>query len=326
VEVSRETIASGAANHVIAQAPLHEVMISNIGQPGKGYDEQKKGTPVYSLGLAQFEDGPQEAAFNLFQYQPTALFVLGGEFDQMNPAFGENIRQWQADYEKDIKFLTGFTGTIAMFHSQISAWTSVDGGAFESVLSPFALLAESEANPTKTILVGPRYFLPHAVDDAQFPGLHPTNEGYRWLGEYYGKVYKQVVVDGGAWSPLKPATITRSGTIVTAVFDVPAPPLVLDTDMVTDPGNYGFEFDDGSGAPPAIVSVSLAGSDTVEIQLESEPTGGEERLRYAFRGVPTQPGGPETGPRGNLRDSDDTASLYGYSLYNWCVHFDAPVN
>ena len=36
--------------------------------------------------------------------------------------------------------------------------------------------------------------------------------------------------------------------------------------------------------------------------------------------------GPETGPRGNLRDSDDAASVYGYELFNWAVHFDEPIH
>ena len=47
-----------------------------------------------------------------------------------------------------------------------------------------------------------------------------------------------------------------------------------------------------------------------------------KRLRYAYAGKPGSVAGPATGPRGNLRDSDATASRYGYKLYDWCVHFD----
>jgi lipoprotein-anchoring transpeptidase ErfK/SrfK len=56
------------------------------------------------------------------------------------------------------------------------------------------------------------------------------------------------------------------------------------------------------------------------------PTGGNKRLRYAYTGVPGQPAGAMTGPRGNLRDSDATVSLHAYPLWNWAVHFDEPVN
>jgi hypothetical protein len=214
-----------------------------------------------------------------------------------------------------------------MFHSQFSAWSAAFyGGGRESSVSPYELLAEAEANPAKTILVGPRYFLPYAVEDADFPGIHPSNEGYRWLGEYYGKVYKKLVVDGGSWSPLRPGSLARSGSVMTVFFQVPEPPLVLDTTLVTDPGNFGFEYTDDSENPPSISSVEITGDNTVEVTLSAEPTGDNKRLRYAYTGVPGNPAGPSSGPRGNLRDSDATTSLSGRTLYNWCVHFDKPVN
>jgi hypothetical protein len=301
------------------------MLMSNIGQNGARYVDQAKGTPLYADGLAQFQDAPQEVACILFAYRPRALFVVGGEGDQLQPNYAQDLRQWQADYEDDIQFFTGHTSVIPMFHTQISAWTSLSGGAYETVSSPYELLSESEANPALTILVGPRYFLPYVGAEGDFPGLHPTNEGYRWLAEYYGKVYKRVIVDGGSWSPLRPASITRSGAVITATFSVPAPPLVLDTTLVTDPGSYGFEFHDDSGAPPPITGVVLTGPDTVEITLSAAPVGGGERLRYAYTGIPTNSGGPVAGPRGNLRDSDAAPSLYGNTLYNWCVHFDKAV-
>ena len=47
--------------------------------------------------------------------------------------------------------------------------------------------------------------------------------------------------------------------------------------------------------------------------------------RYAFTGVAGATGGPTTGARGNLRDSDATPSRNGSPLWNWAVHFDAPI-
>jgi hypothetical protein len=203
-----------------------------------------------------------------------------------------------------------------MFHSQASAWTT---GENQFTVGAFKVLEESERNPDKTILVCPKYYFPYS------DGIHLTNAAYRWLGEYYGKAYRTVVVEGNTWTPLKPERITRTNTVITALFHVPVPPLVLDTNMVVDPGNYGFTFADGTSTPPAIASVELVGPDTVRLILSAEPAGSNERLRYAFSGVPGSWGGPETGPRGNLRDSDPEPSLYGNPLYNWCVHFDKPV-
>jgi hypothetical protein len=105
---------------------------------------------------------------------------------------------------------------------------------------------------------------------------------------------------------------------------VPAPPLVIDTTLVTDPGKNGFEWKDDGPATPTIASVAVTGPDTVVITLSAVPVGANHRLRYAFTGVSGALGGPTSGPRGNLRDSDATPSAEGYKLYNWCVHFDAP--
>jgi hypothetical protein len=242
-----------------------------------------------------------------------------GEGDHLNPDYGRNIREWQADYERDIGGVTGREVPVPMFHSQASAWTSPGNGSATRTRGAYQVLAESESNPDKTILVCPKYMFPY-VD-----GIHLTNTSYRWLGEYYAKAYKRVVLDGEPWTPLKPAWITRTGAVVTARFDVPVPPLVIDTERVTDPGQFGFEFHDDSGAPPGIVGVELTGPDRVSVTLSREPTGGQERLRYAFTGIPGNWGGPLTGPRGNLRDSDPEPSLFGNTLFNWCVHFDHPV-
>jgi hypothetical protein len=69
--------------------------------------------------------------------------------------------------------------------------------------------------------------------------------------------------------------------------------------------------------------VALSGPDTVVITLSATP-GANGHLRYAFTGISGALGGPTTGPRGNLRDSDATPSRDGFKLYNWCVHFDMP--
>jgi hypothetical protein len=324
-ELFFETISSGAANHVNANAPTRRLLIGNVGANGSGYVGQKKGSALYNLALTQYDTAPQVMACAALSYRPRAIFAVAGEVDLLNANYDLDVREWQSDYQKDIQRITGYTNAIPMLHSQFSAWTALQFG-LSNALSPFKVLAEAEANPGKTILVGPRYIFPYSGVGANFPGWHLSNVGYRWLGEYYAKVYKKVVVDGGTWTPLKPKTVTRVGAVITVTFDVPAPPLALDTTLVSNPGNFGFEFSDSSGAPPSISSVQITGPTTVTVTLSAVPSGANQRLRYAYTGVPGNSGGPTTGPRGNLRDSDAEASLYGNTLYNWCVHFDKPVN
>src|SRR5690606_9111896 len=178
----------------------------------------------------------------------------------------------------------------------------------------------SRTEPDRIVLMGPKYVLPYVPD-----GVHLTGEGERWLGEMHAKVLERVLVEGEPWRPVSPIDIERQGAEITVQMWVPAPPLVLDELTVTDPGNYGFDYTDASGAPPSIVSVELVGEDAVRITLSEVPVGGNRRLRYAMNGIASQPAGPTTGARGNLRDSDATESRHGYALHNWCVHFDEPV-
>ena len=102
--------------------------------------------------------------------------------------------------------------------------------------------------------------------------------------------------------------------------------LVFDTTRVSDPGHFGFEYTDDSGNPPAIQSVRIVDEDTVRISLSSVPLAtARKSVRYAYTGTAGQGGGPQTGARGNLRDSDPTPSMHGNRLCNWAVHFDEPV-
>jgi hypothetical protein len=143
------------------------------------------------------------------------------------------------------------------------------------------------------------------------------------------KVIGRVVYENKPWKPLSPKWAVIQGSTIYVKFYVPVGPLVLDTTSLTDsavPGaKFGFEYFDSSGAPPTVSAVSIVGSaqDTVQITLSAAPTSTTGRqIRYAYTqgdGQSTQPGGSI---RGNLRDSDSTASIFGRPwLWNWCCHF-----
>jgi len=185
---------------------------------------------------------------------------------------------------------------------------------------PVQQLAAAAARPDRIFVVAPKYMLGYVAD-----GVHLTGDGERMLGEYYAKAWRRVLVDGEAWLPVSPRAVQRDGAVITVDFIVPAPPLVLDTTLVTDPGTFGFGFGDTSGAAPTIAAVAIVDDDTVSITLSAEPVGGNKRLRYAMTGSAGAAAGPTTGARGNLRDSDATVSLAAYPLFNWCVHFDEAV-
>jgi hypothetical protein len=183
------------------------------------------------------------------------------------------------------------------------------------------------------VLVAPEYPVEFKYQDS----IHLSNAAGRRLGEYFAKAYASVVMAGKAWEPLRPAEIVRNGPVIDVTFVVPVPPLVLDVVNVTNPGNYGFNFTDNSGATPAIASVVLTGASSVRVTLAQAPSDTAVKyLSYAhIRNTGPTRGGPTTGARGNLRDSDPTPTRYAaypaqgdspptpnLPLYNWGVTFN----
>jgi len=295
----------------------HEMLISAHGIGGTPYVGLKKGTAAYANGLAQAQAGHDLALAAGKTHVVRAVTNVHGESDSQtgNPSYEANLLEWQSSYETDVKAITGQAEGIPMLHSQFSSWTRLAGLPTTSII-PAAQLAAHANAPGRIVLVGAKYHLPYVAD-----GVHLTNEGYRHMGEDYAKVYRRVILEGKPWEPVRPKTVTRVGAMITVKMHVPAPPLVIDTTLVSDPGNKGFEW---AGGAETIASVAVSGADTVVVTLSAAPAAGG-RLRYAFTGTSGALGGPTTGARGNLRDSDATPSRNGYPLYNWCVHFDQAV-
>ena len=332
VESGVETLSSAFANHVTRMAreevlvgqpagkTSHDLLVSAHGIGGQPYAALKKGGTLaaYANGMAQLKAGHDLAMAANKSYVVRAVTNVHGESDSQNANAGylANLLEWQADYEADVKAVTGQVEPVPMLHTQFSSWTRLAGFPTTSII-PAQQLASHVSAPGKLVLVGAKYHLPYAAD-----GVHLTNEGYRHMGEDYAKVYRRVVLEGKPWEPIRPSSVTRAAAVVTVKMHVPVPPLVMDTTLVSDPGKNGFEWADDGPGTPTITSVAITGPDTVVITLSAAPTGANPRLRYAFTGVSGALGGPTTGPRGNLRDSDATPSPEGYKLYNWCVHFE----
>jgi len=326
IEYSMTNLISRLTRETTPGDASHDLLVQNVGAGGYSYSMLKKGTTRYNLSLSMLESAKTYAQ-NYLQAATAVpgVIVVHGESDGRSHRYQADIEEWQKDYENDIKAITGQSGTIPLFHTQISAWTG-DSGIESWSTSPYHLLAAYEANPTKTVLVGPKYFITYAAD-----GLHLNNYGYRRLGEYYAKAWHKVVVLGQTFSPLRPSNVKIEGKSIDVTFTGNVGNLALDTTLVSNPGNFGFEYYDNATST-SISSVSLVSSTTVRIELNDVPTGDNKRIRYAYSGIPGNSGGPTTGPRGNLRDSDPTLSASDDdsngsrdNLYNWAVHFDKPV-
>lgn len=308
--VDLETPSSGFANLVTQLAGAigitHDALLSLHGMSGTPYVGVKKGNDNYTRGMAQVTNGMARAAELGKTYGVTAVTCVHGETDALeyngsgsgpNPHYESDLVEWQRDYETDINAITGQTGTIPMFHSQLSRYIDND--------VPLAQLRAHENNPGKIVLIGPKYHLIYTG----VLGLHMTNESYRQLGEEFARAYYQHVILGRPWEPLRPIAYANSGNQITLTMHVPSPPMVLDTVLMGAQPNYGFRYTPAGGGGETITAVEIVSADQVRITLSGSPvTWGT--IEY---GVQTT--------KGNLRDSDDWPSRHGYTLHNWCCIF-----
>jgi hypothetical protein len=340
-----ETASSGLANQVSKLAttqyrkPSHDVLVSLAGRNGLTYWCLRRGgcnflDPTYlnafDESMRQAQDGKALAQAAGKSYVVRAATSIHGESDDFAYAtntqefpldgtdgthasitsYADGLIEWQRDYEAGVKAITGQTVAVPLLISQFSGWNDF---AYSAVTQ---LQYEAHVRSKgKVVIVGPGYPL-EWFEDCR----HYSNHGERHLGEYFAKVYARIVLEGRQWEPVRPRTVTVAGNVVTARYFVPVPPLVLDTERISDPGNYGFEVVDAAGTLQAITAVALTGPDTVAITLAAPPVAGS-KLRYAFTTTPMTCPGQTSGPRGNLRDSDKTPSQSGYELFNWGVHY-----
>jgi len=326
VENFWETMSSGMSNTIselhstqvnnngTAPVKSHDVLVSIHAEPGYAYSQVKRGTQAFTNGMNQQRLAQYIADSQRKSYITRCVTVVHGEEDhqRVNNNYAQDLIQWQRDYEREIQ-ARGQTEPVPMMHTQMSSFTSfVTSWSF----IPTEQLKACVINPRKNVMVGPKYIFDY------LDGVHLQNKAYRRMGEYYGKVYSHIFLEGGTWEPLRPLHIKRDGAVITVRFHVPEPPLVLDTWTVKNPGDFGFDYSDTSGSAPTIQFVRLIDEDTVEIQLSAVPQASASKyLGYAYFGTPGASAGPISGARGNLRDSDPTPSLYSQSLHNWCVHF-----
>jgi hypothetical protein len=173
---------------------------------------------------------------------------------------------------------------------------------------------------------GPKY--QYEYDD---DGVHLTARSYARLGEKYGQVFVQQVLEGRPFRPLQPAALERTGNSLRVRFTVPVAPLRWDSGLpAPHPGSarewrLGRGFEVSSGARRiAILDVQLAGPDMVLLDLEPNAPSALE-LRYAASAQSEKrPAG--TWRWGQLCDSDPfVGSRTGTAQPNHAVSFALPV-
>ncbi|MEP2785078.1 MAG: sialate O-acetylesterase [Pseudoruegeria sp.] len=310
-EIRTETIASGFAAQLLAQDPNHKRLIVGQAWRGQPYASVKKGgnSGVYEALVAQ-----AQLAETACQYlEPGAILLLHGETDGALGTVGYDrmLKEWLNNLQQDVSAALERDGTMPMLFCQTSSISGYCNGQDRSHFqTPLAQLQASR-DDENLVLIGPKYALDY-IDWA-----HLDARSTRFHGEQFAKVLSRLK-RGEPWAPLSPNYLEVDGTRLRIHFHVPAPPLVIDTDLVTDPGHFGFYLED----PVAkITGLEIVKPKVLDLTL-SAPVQANAKLSYALQNGKAGISGRKFGARGCLRDSDPTTSEFGYgSLFNWCVAF-----
>lgn len=313
-----ETISSGFAK-VEAAKSSKPIVIFGAAYGGQVYDKIRKGgsTGIYEKIITSAK------AVNNFPHKPSykAIFIIHGEADgnTSNTNYDANLKQWLTDFTQDLQKINGQTEMPVMLLCQTSSVSGYRRTADtrHTFTTPFLQLKVTAESPYH-YLVCPKYQFNYK-DYA-----HILAKDTQYLGEYYAKVKNEVIDKGNEWLGLRPKRLTKvNARTVDIEFTVPIPPLVLDTDLVSNPGNYGFTIYNGGST--TISSVSLVGADKVRIVANQDiPT--DATITYAFDNGTGGKSGRLEGARGNLRDSDPTMTTDGqFNLYNWAFAFELPI-
>ena len=140
--------------------------------------------------------------------------------------------------------------------------------------------------------------------------LHIDAVGQQNIGKLAALSALDILRGGKKRIGLLPLSFEIHGNDVLIHFNVPCPPLCLDTISVRKTDNYGFNVIRKDNID-IISSVCIDGN-TVVLKCKESPA--NCKIRYGVNGEYLK-GGRNRGPRGNLRDSQ--------RLYcNWCFLFE----
>lgn len=321
-----ETICSGAANMAVQFATIQDGIapadfVIFASAPGHGayvIANLVKGAAWYQNLLDHASQAALLAANAAKSYGVHAMAWIQGETDAQNglaqATYSAAQIQLADDASDDIVAMTRQESPVHMLTYQTSAYVVSSGGKI-------ALAQLDAVRQGKNIhFVVPTYVFPNVVG-----GVHLTNIGYLWMGRYFGRAYKQLVIDGQKPDCLWPLSATAKGATLQIKFRVPKAPLVLDAVGLAATLNSGFVVQDDSGAI-SLSAIAVVGDDVVQMTL-GRSLSTNPAVRYALDNLGT---GLiiASGASGNLRDSTADASvIQGVTYPMWHVSpaFSLPI-
>ena len=303
------------------------ICIFPCGRDGTVIADLDKGSEPYTKFLHDIETAYQSAKEHGWDFVMPALCWMQGETD-MTSYPGTDYRQlflqFVKDINHDVKHITGQQQNVEIICYQSNPITRA------SNFNPLAYdCSETYVPETQLELVrdhlafhasGPTYPYDIVNDVIHIDGTSQKKHGVLVALAALDILKRQKHQRG-----LLPRKVQYHDKEVIIDFNIPYPPLTLDTIQVTNPGHYGFSVITPDNRD--IVEHVFLQDDQVHLKCCESPM--ECRARYAINGEKMK-SGRLYGPRGNLRDSQGnsiTITIQGetYPIHNWCYQFDIPI-
>jgi hypothetical protein len=333
--IGGETPAEGMSNQLSTLALENEgralvSVPSVVGQGGRPLSViEKQAGPQYPAPMPMVETAYWASLYEATQVEKLAtqagkrygiggIILTHGESDallavasppkQTEALYAAGLAKLLADYRTDLLAITKQTALPKMFLTQ--QHITPGGGDKRAGMALGQLLAADQSNG-EIVMVGPKYQYEYDADL-----IHLTAPAYERLGEKYAEVFYRVAVEGRAFAPLAPVSVTRQGAEVRVLFQVDTAPLAFNRTFPVFPiANHpwslgeGFEVTDSANAKVTILSTTINGN-AVVLKLDRDP-GSNAEVAYAMTQAADNPGstsnyagGLDLGRHGNLHDSD----------------------
>ncbi len=318
-----ETPATGCAQALKAAFPIHTCLFSNVGGAGAFLNQINKGTTPYSDSIAQITAAKAISNILGVSYRVGGIILVHGETDEQfaTSTYGALLTAFQADYDTDIKAITGQSEMVRVFFTQQGGYhlDQYNNTPTNANSSNIQMYNAWRANPNKIVMVGNRNW----YDSTD--GLHHTASGFHWMGEVFGAVISKVAFEGVAWETIYPLSAVLTGSQIVVNFQVPAPPLKANYVLMPYQKNMGFFFQDDAGPSVTVTDAVITGPSQVTLQLSGTPSGSTRRLKYGCKRSFTFVSLPKFNGGGNLCDSTDWVLPSGRAGVNFAPQFNIPI-
>jgi len=298
------------------------------GQGDTEIEGLSKGSAAYEKLIAQIKDIQEIAKKKHYTIIIPAFCWHQGENDLVwnTPInYKEKLKSFRLDLEKDINNILKQERDLTCILYQTNCLTlakdSFDMNAYAcpQIKVP---MAQMELIKEDCLFMACSPVYPY---DVVREYVHIDGIGQKRLG-YMEGVAIEHLLNQKEYNGLTPDSLAISGDTIVISFNIPYPPLKLDTIMIHKAEDYGFSVISPNNKN--ILKTCLLKDNQVYLLCDTCPN--NAKVRYAANGKHGK-SGRKNGSRGNLRDSQGDSLICKiknktYPMHNWCYMFEMTCN